>query len=48
MVLDNHGNLSKLQQKISFHNPDEDYDKLVSICKKDEKFKEMYKNMGLM
>ena len=33
-VLDNHGNLSKLQQKISFHNTDEDYDKLVSICKK--------------
>ena len=35
MVLDNHGNLSKLQQKISFHNTDEDYEKLVSICKKD-------------
>ena len=34
MVLDNHGNLSKLLQKISFHNTDEDYDKLVSICKK--------------
>ena len=46
MVLDNHGNLSKLQQKISFHNTDEDYDKLVSICKKDENFKEMYNKYG--
>ena len=33
-------------KKISFHNTDEDYEKLVSICKKDEIFKEIYNKFG--
>ena len=46
MVLDNQGNLSKPQQKSAFHNTDEDYYKLVSICKKDENFNEIYNKYG--
>ena len=46
MVLDNHGNLSKPQQKLAFNNTIEEYENLITICRKDENFKEIYNKYG--
>lgn len=46
MVLDKHGMLSKPQQRVAFENTVEDFDKLVSICRRDENFKHMYIKYG--
>ena len=39
------GNLSKPQQR-TFNNTREEFDKIISICRKDENFKESYSHYG--
>ena len=46
MLLDKKGMLTKTQQKMAFNNTSQDYKNLISICKRDENFKDMYKKFG--
>ena len=46
MVIGNQGKLTKPQQRLAFNNSIDDFNKLVSICKRDENFKSMYNKYG--
>ena len=46
MVLDKQGRLSKPQERVAFNNTLADFKKLVSICKRDENFRDMHNKFG--
>ena len=46
MIIDKQGKLTKAQERVAFENTINDFNKLVSICRRDENFKEMYDKYG--
>ena len=46
LIIDKQGKLTKPQERVVFENSSEDFEKLVSICRRDENFNKKYMKYG--